>query len=400
MTFRTTKTCLSVLVPLAVSLVALTAGCGSKQSDTVVIGEYGALTGSQSSFGQSTDNGVRMAIAEANASSTHGVNGKLLEIKCYDDASDSQQAKTVVTKLVLQDNVTAVIGEVASSSSLQAGPVCQTNKVPMVTPASTNAKVTRIGDYVFRTCYIDPFQGGVMATFAIKNLHAKTAAILKDSSQDYSIGLADAFETAFTKLGGTVVDEESYGKDATDFHAQLQSIKSKNPDIIFIPGYYNEVGVIGREARQDLAMKQPLLGGDGWDGPLFKLAGNNLDGCYYSTHYSKDSKNPEVQKFVADYTKSYPGATPDAMAALGYDATNIVISAMRAAGPPADGDYTSETYRAKLRDAIAATKDFNGVTGKITFGPDRNAIKPAVVLGIHNQTTTLAATIQPSDVPL
>lgn len=385
-------------IALLIGLFTLLAisGCGAKKTDTITIGEYGSLTGPQASFGQSTDNGLRMAVAEVNAAG--GVNGKKIEVRSYDDASSAAQAKTVVTKLVQIDNVTAVIGEVASSCSLQAGPVCQKAHVPMVSPASTNARVTEIGDYIFRTCYIDPFQGGVMATFAVKNLHAKTAAVLKDSSQDYSIGLAQAFETAFPKLGGTIVDEESYGAGASDFHAQLNSIKAKNPDVIFVPGYYTQVGTIVREAREDLAIKCPILGGDGWDGPLMPLAGNALNNTYYSTHFSPDSKNPVVVKFVADYTREYKEA-PDAMAALGYDATHIVLNAMLAAGAPADGDYTSDAYRAKLRDAIANTKNYPGVTGVITIGPDRNAVKPAVVLAINNGQKSLAATIQPSDVP-
>jgi branched-chain amino acid transport system substrate-binding protein len=362
-----------------------------------VIGEYGALTGAESTFGESTDLGLQMALDEANASG--GINGVKLSKQMYDDAGIPDQAKIVVQKLVDQDGVTAVIGEVASSNSLAAAPVCQQAKVPMITPASTNPKVTQVGDYVFRTCFIDPFQGAVMASFAFKNLKARRAAVFKDSGQAYSTGLASYFEDTFKKLGGTIVIDEAYTSGAVDYRSQLATIKAGAPDVVFVPGYYTEVGTIGREARE-LGITVPLLGGDGWDSDkLFAGAGNSMEGCYFSNHYSVDSTDPHVKKFVADFKAKNSGAVPDAMAALAYDATRILLDGMKRAGKPSDGSYTSDAYRAKLRDAIAATKSFVGVTGTITVGPDRNAIKPAVVLEVTGQQYKYVTTINPQDIP-
>ncbi|HEY3331362.1 MAG TPA: ABC transporter substrate-binding protein [Capsulimonadaceae bacterium] len=394
---RFVKTAAFALPLLAITLIS--AGCngGGPAPSGIVIGEYGAMTGEEATFGTSTDKGVQMAITEANAKG--GVNGEKVAVKLYDDQGIPDQAKTVVTKLIQQDGVCAVIGEVASSNSLQAAPECQKSKVPMITPASTNAKVTQQGDYIFRTCFIDPFQGGVMASFAMHNLKAKTAAVLTDSSQDYSKGLAAAFKATFTKMGGKIVADEAYGKGALDYHSQLSTIKAANPDVLFVPGYYNNVGAIGRTARS-VGVKVPLLGGDGWDSDkLFEGAAGSLEGCYFSNHYSIQNTDPKVQAFVAQYKKDNAGESPDAMAALGYDATRILLAALAKAGKPADGSYTSDAYRAKLRDAIAATKDFDGVTGKITLGADRNAIKPAVVLEIKGNERKYVSTVKPEEIP-
>jgi branched-chain amino acid transport system substrate-binding protein len=404
----------SVLMSLStlVAVGALLAGCqsnssnnpssnsnsGSAASSSITIGEFTAMSGDQATFGVSNDRGLQMAVEEIN--SKGGVNGLPLKVKLYDDQGLPDQAKTVVTKLIEQDNVTAVIGDVASSNTLQAAPEAQKTKVPLITPASTNVSVTKTGDYIFRTCFIDPFQGGVMATFATKQLHAKTAAILFDNSQDYSKGLAAAFRTGFMKLGGKIVADEAFQKGALDYHSQLSNIKAANPDVIFVPTYYNSAGAIGRTAR-GLGITVPLLGGDGWDSDeLFTNAGGNLEGCYFSNHYSIENTSPLVKSFVAAYQKKYNGGNPDAMAALAYDATKIVASAITAAGKPSDGDYSSPAYRAKLRDALAAVKNFNGVTGVITIGSDRNAIKPAVVLQVKGNKRSFVTTVNPADVPL
>jgi len=390
----------SIVVALGAVAAAglLLTGCRGGSEHGILIGEYGAMSGEQATFGTSTDKGVKMAIAEANAKG--GVDGQKLTVKVYDDQGLPDQAKTVVTKLISDDGVIAVVGEVASSNSLSAAPVCQKSKVPMITPASTNITVTKTGDYIFRTCFIDPFQGGVMASFATKNLHAKTAAVLTDVSQDYSKGLAAAFEETFTKLGGKIVDTESYAKGAVDYHSQLSSIKSANPDVIFVPGYYTNVGSIGRTARS-LGVTVPLLGGDGWDSDkLFENAGGSLEGCYFSNHYSIQNADPAVQKFVSDYKKQNNGETPDAMAALAYDATHILIAALAVSGKPSDGNFDSDVYRARLRDAIAATKNYKGVTGDITLDADRNAVKPAVVLEIQGSQRKYVTTVKPQDVPI
>jgi branched-chain amino acid transport system substrate-binding protein len=387
----------TLLIALLALSTFLVNGCNGKKStpsNQILIGEYGAMTGSESTFGTSTDEGMQMALDEIN--SAGGVNGMQLAKKAENDESKSDEARTVVQDL-MQSHPTAIIGEVASSNSLAAAPVCQNAKVPMISPASTNPKVTEQGDYIFRTCFIDPFQGGVMATFAFKNLHAKKAAVFWDSDQDYSKGLREAFENTFKKLGGQIVIDQSYSSGAVDYRAQLTTIKQANPDVIFIPGYYTEVGTIARQARET-GITVPLLGGDGWDSvKLFQGAGGALEGCYFSNHYF--SADPKVQKFVAAYKAKYNGKVPDAMAALAYDATRILADALKRAGKPSDGDYTSDDFRAKLRDAIAATKDFNGVTGNITIGPDRNAIKPAIVLQIHGNAYKYVTTITPQQIP-
>jgi branched-chain amino acid transport system substrate-binding protein len=390
---------LSFCLGLTVCLLAVT-GCAHHNSsgNQIVIGAYGAETGPQSTFGTSMQMGMNMAIDEANAAG--GINGVKVVGKMYDDQSQPDQARTVVSKLVDEDNVTAILGEVASKNSLAAAPVCQEHHVPMVSPASTNPRVTEIGDYIFRTCFIDPFQGAVMATFAIKDLHAKTAAVFFDSTQDYSLGLKQNFENAFQKKGGKIVIEQSYttSSGTGDYRAQLTTIKQTNPDIIYVPGYYTEVGTIAQQARQ-LGITAPFLGGDGWDSAkLFQGANGALEGSYYSNHYSPDSTEPSVQNFSKAFIAKYNKGVPDAMAALGYDATNVIIAAIKRAGKPADGNYASDDYRAKVRGALATTKDFPGVAGKITIGPDRNAVKPAVVLQIKGNKTVYVTTITPSEV--
>lgn len=361
---------------------ASSGGSGSSGGSTL-IGYYGDMTGSTATFGTSTKKGIDLAIGEINQSPPLG---KPLEIRPEDDAGKSEGANTVVTKLVTQDRVAAVIGEVASSNSLAAAPVCQREKVPMITPASTNPAVTEVGDYVFRVCFIDPFQGSVMAKFARTTLKANKAAILWDVKSDYSKGLTKFFKETFTKMGGTIVGEPSYSQGDSDFNAQLNAIKGGHPDVIFVPGYYTEVGTIARQAR-DQGITVPLIGGDGWDSPkLFESAGTALEGCYFSNHYSPESKDPRVQDFLKAYQAKYPGETPDAMAALGYDAAKILADALKRAGST-DGD--------KLRDAIALTKDFPGVTGTITLDAQRNATKPAVVLQVKGKGYKYVDTVNP-----
>jgi branched-chain amino acid transport system substrate-binding protein len=269
---------------------------------------------------------------------------------------------------------------------MAAAPICQNKQVPMITPASTNPDVTATGDYIFRVCFIDPFQGTVMARFASENLKLKRVAILKDQGQPYSTGLAANFQTAFIKLGGEIVADESFTATDTDFKAQLSSIKARNPDGVFIPGYYTQVGTVGRQARE-LGITVPLLGGDGWDSPkLFEAAGSALEGCYFSNHYSAEDPSPAIQNFIQKYKARYNDKVPDAMAALGYDAMQVLADAMKRAKSLSGPD---------LRDAITATQNFAGVTGNITIDANRNAEKPAVVLQIKGQSYKYVTTIQP-----
>jgi branched-chain amino acid transport system substrate-binding protein len=350
--------------------------------DDILLGEYGSLTGSTATFGKSSHSGIMMAVDEANARG--GVLGKNIRVQTEDNQSQPEQAATAVKKLINQNNVLAVLGEVASSRSLAAAPICQAAGVPMISPSSTNPEVTKKGDYIFRTCFIDPFQGTVGARFALDTLKARRAAVLTDVKNDYSVGLSQYFIEEFKK-SGEVVAEESYSEGDTDFRAQLTNIKGKNPDVIFIPGYYTEVGNIAVQARS-LGLKQPLLGGDGWDSPkLAEIGKDAVQGSYFSNHYSADSNDPRVKKFVADFQKRYK-ERPDALAAVAYDAANIMIDAIKRAG---------NTDRAKIRDAIAATKNFPGVTGNITIDQDRNAVKPAVILKVQGNKFEYVTTVKP-----
>jgi len=339
--------------------------------DQIKVGEFASMSGGSASFGQSSHNGTALAVDEINAAG--GLLGKKVDLITEDDRSIPGEPATIVRKLISQDQVVAVLGEVASSKSLEAAPICQENHIPMISPGSTNAKVTEVGDYIFRACFIDPFQGKVMAKFALSKGWTKVA-ILKDVKQDYSMGLAAAFQEAFTAAGGTIVKDQEYSTGDKDFRAQLTSIKAEHPNAIFMPGYYGEVALIARQARQ-FGIKAPMLGGDGWVGEsLLKVAGHALDGCFFSNHYSQDDPSPVIQNFVKTYQAKY-GEKPDSMAALGYDSAKILADAITRAGT---------TGEPALRDAIAATKDFKGVTGDITLDAQRNATKAAVILTIAN----------------
>jgi branched-chain amino acid transport system substrate-binding protein len=282
--------------------------------------------------------------------------------------------------------VVAILGEVASSRSLEAAPRAQESQIPMISPSSTNPKVTETGDYIFRVCFIDPFQGGLLAGYAKRTLNASKVAILSDVSADYSIGLAKFFREAFVAGGGTIVSEQKYTRGDKDFKAQLTAIKAAQPEVIMVPGYYSEVGLIVAQARQ-LGIKVPLIGGDGWEAPqLLQLAGAEaLQNTYYSTHFSPESTEPLAQKFVAAYKARY-NETPDAMAALGYDSAMVLADAIRRAGTT-DGP--------KLRDALAATSGFQGATGATTLNELRNATKPAVIITVKEGRFQYVETISP-----
>lgn len=350
--------------------------------DNIKIGEFASLTGGNASFGQSSHKGTQLAIDELNAAG--GVLGKKLQLIVEDDQSQAGQPATIVQKLIAQDKVIAILGEVASSKSLEAAPIAQQNKIPMISPASTNPKVTEVGDYIFRVCFIDPFQGTVMAKFALSK-GWKKIAILTDVKQDYSVGLGEFFVKHFKANGGEIVREQKYSSGDREFRAQLTSIKAAQPDAIFVPGYYAEVALIGKQARL-LGLRMPLLGGDGWVGDsLLKVAGNSLDGSFFSSHFSDQDKNPVVQDFVKKFRAKY-NETPDDMAALGYDSAMILAAAIKRAGT---------TESAKLRDAIAATKDHAGITGRISLDANRNAAKSAVIMTIADGGFKFQQTVAP-----
>ncbi|HET9553094.1 MAG TPA: ABC transporter substrate-binding protein [Anaeromyxobacteraceae bacterium] len=356
-------------------------------SDTIPIGLVSCMTGEQATFGVSTENGVKLAIAEANAKG--GVKGKKFTLKTYDDQGKPEEAAIAATRLVQQDKVVVLLGEIASSRSLAIAPIADANKVPQITPTSTNPRVTKDGDktrpYVFRVCFIDPFQGTVMAKFAKENLKLSKAAILRDVGNDYSVGLADFFKKKFEEMGGTIVSDQSFKSGDQDFKAQLTAIKAKKPELIYIPAYYGDVALAGRQARE-LGIKAPMAGGDGWDSSkLYEIAQGALDGSYFSNHYTDESPDPRVQDFVKKYKDAY-GSVPDALAALAYDAALVAIDA--------SGRATELTGPA-IRDAIEATKDFPGVAGVITLDSDHNAVKSAVVIGIQKNKPKYVATVNP-----
>ena len=380
-TVRSTRRLPAVILACAAALSL--GACKGNSADEIVVGEFASLTGGTATFGRSSDAGVQLAVEEVNASG--GLLGKKLRVVVEDDQSKPEEARTAVLKLLKQDGAVAVLGEVASSRSLAAAPECQRAGVPMISPASTNPKVTQVGDYIFRVCFIDPFQGATMAKFAAQTLKAKTAAILRDVKNDYSVGLADFFRDEFVREGGKVLTDVSYSEGDIDFKAQLTAIRAVKPNVVFVPGYYTEVGLVARQARE-LGISVPLLGGDGWDSPrLIEIGGTATNGCYFSNHYAADDPHAIVQDFIRKFQKKY-SETPDAMAVLGYDATEVLIDAIRRAGTT-DGP--------KLRDAIAATKNFDGVSGKITIDEQRNARKSIVVLRIDDGKVKVFQKVEP-----
>lgn len=356
------------------------AGGSAGNDESIKVGHYASITGSEATFGQSTDNGIKLAVEERNAAG--GVKGRQIKLITYDNQGKQQETTTVVTRLVQQDKVVALLGEVASSRSMAGGPIAQKAGVPMITPSSTNPDVTAIGDMIFRVCFIDPFQGYVGAKFAKDNLGKTRAATLYNRAQAYSDGLNNNFIESFREMGGTVVTQQAYGDGDNDFSAQLAAIKEANVEFIYVPGYYTEVVNIAKQARK-LGLNIPLIGGDGWDSEELKNAGDALDGCYFSNHYAKEDTRPEVQEFIKKYTAKF-GSEPDGLAALGYDAARLLFDAMDKA-PSLDGQA--------LAGQIAKTKGFAGVTGRITIDADRNANKDAVVLEITNGVPKYVATV-------
>lgn len=357
---------------------AFISGCGKPAGsetggDTIAIGEFASLTGKEAAFGQSSHRGTMIAIEEINAAG--GLLGKKINFIFEDNRSTPGESATIAKKLITRDHVVAVLGEVASGRSLEAAPICQANRIPMISPSSTNPKVTEMGDFIFRVCFTDPFQGRLLAEFAKRSLKAQSVAILSDVSAPYSVGLAEFFRGPFVAGGGKIVSEQKYTGGDKDFKAQLTALKAAKPDAIFVPGYYTEAGLIVSQARQ-LGITVTLFGGDGWEAPeLLQIGGSALEGTYYSTHFTAENPDPKIQKFVGAYRAKYGGETPNSMAALGYDSAMVLAEAIKRAGT---------TDGAKLREAIAATKDFEGVSGRTTLDAQRNATKPAVIVTVKD----------------
>ena len=367
------------------SLAAAAALAGSAPAqETIKIGEYASLTGKEAAFGQSSHKGTLLAVEEID--SKGGVLGRQVELITDDNQSKQGESATIVKKLIFREKVVGILGEVASMRSLEAAPLCQAYKIPMISPSSTNPKVTEIGNYIFRVCFIDPFQGTVMAKFAKETLKIHRVAVLTSVSSAYSVGLAKYFKQRFTDDGGEVVIEQKYTEGDKDFNAQLTAIKAAGVEGIFIPGYYTEAALISRQARE-LDMKIPLFVGDGWEAPeLVKIGGEAVEGCYYSTHYSPQVDTPAVKEFVARFKARFGGEVPDAMAALGYDSAEVMVDAIRRAG---------STEGPAIREALAATKGYQGVTGDTTMDKDRNASKAAVVIMVKNGEFKFVQSVAP-----
>lgn len=371
---------------LAVAMVFT--GCNpsspSGSAGDIKVGEFASLTGKDATFGISSHEGTLLAIEEINAAG--GVLGKKLALLTEDTQCKAGEPATVVNKLITRDNVIAVLGEVASSRSLEAAPICQQNQIPMISPSSTNPDVTKTGDYIFRVCFIDPFQGTVMANFATKTLKARRVAVLTDVKSDYSKGLAKFFKERFVANGGQLTTELDYNGGDKDFKAQLTAIKAANPDGVFVPGYYTECALISVQAKQ-LGLNVPLFGGDGWESSvLFEIGGDAVNGNYLSTHYSPEVGSEMCKKFVEHYKQRWNGKTPDALAACGYDSALVLADAIKRAGT---------TAGPKLRDAIAATKNFPAVTGTLTLNENRDATKSAVILKITGGQFKYLETVEP-----
>ena len=382
------------LLPAAIVLMALAFSCtrqseepGAPDRSLIKIGYFGDLSGPTFNFGKSAYNGVLMAADEINQSG--GINGRRIDVVIEDDKGSPEEAARLAAKLIDQDKVVAIIAGGTSGNSRAAAPKAQASHVPLISPSSTDPAVTQTGDYIFRACFVDTFQGEVMARFAVNTIKAQKAAILFDFNSPYGRGLTDYFKLSFAKLGGRIVSEQSYAQGDADFKGQLSTIRSAEPDVIYIPGYYGDVAQIAKQARM-IGLTQPLLGGDGWDAPeLWQLGGDALNGAYISTHYSIDDPSQTIQSFVELYKQRYQNLLPDAHAALAYDATRLLFDAIARAGANDEG---------KLRDAMAQTKNFAGVTGVISMDANRNAVKPAVVLKLEDLRFVYQETIKPDAV--
>lgn len=350
---------------------------------SIRIGEYASLTGKEAAFGQSSHRGTVLAIEQANAAG--GVLGQAIELITEDNQSKPGESVTAVKKLIARDKVVAVLGEVASSRSLEGASVCQALKIPMVSPFSTNPKVTQMGTCIFRICFIDPFQGELLANFAIQRLEKRRVAVMTSSSAAYSVGLSKYFGEALQQKGGELVADLKYSEGDKDFKAQLTSIKAAAPELLVVTGYYTEAALICRQARQ-LGLNMPILAGDGCDAPeLIQIGGEAVEGFHISTHFSVENKTPKAEAFIKSYQARY-GMEPDASAALGYDSALVLLEALRRAGG---------TSSKALCKALAETKDFEAVTGKITLDENRNARKSAVIMKVQDGRWRFVEAVQP-----
>ncbi|MBP7840015.1 MAG: ABC transporter substrate-binding protein [Acidaminococcaceae bacterium] len=372
---------------LAASLVA---GCGSKGDKDIKIGMVYELTGNTASYGTSAANGAKLAFKEINASG--GVLGKQIKIVSADNKGEPSESANAMSKVISQDKVVAVTGFTVSSCGIAASAVAEANKIPFVAAATVNPKVTfdertgKVKDYTFRACFIDSFQGTVGANFALNGLKASKTAIMTDSSSDYSKGLTDIFRSTYVKAGGKIVAEESYLQKDQDYKPILTKIKAQNPDLLYIPGYYEDVGKIIKQARE-LGMTIPVLGADAWDSPvLVEMGGAQpLNNTYFTNFYSIEDKNPVSNAFVEAYKKEY-GQTPDSMAAMGYDAAKLLVDAIKRA---------DSTDAKKIKEALAATKNFSSVSGEMSLNERHDAVRGVVIIELKDGKQVYKETVKP-----
>ena len=389
---RVTKL-LSVLAAGAIFMGALT-GCGGgskgAEGDTIKVGGLLEMTGGSASFGISSKNGIDLALKKINEKGVLG--GKKLSLVVADTKSEASEATNGMQKLISQDKVVAVIGPNQSSAVIASGAISNGAKVTDITPMGTNPDVTvdpaskKVKPYSFRTCFIDPFQGTVMAAFASNDLKVKRAAIYIDNTSDYAKGLAQFFKENFVKNGGEVVIEEAYLQKDTDFKSTLTKIKAANPDFIYIPGYYQEVGLIVKQARE-MGINVPMAGGDGWDSAkLPEIAGKAaLENTFFSSLYSPDDDSALNKEFVAEYKKAY-NTNPDVFAALAYDSALLVAEAIEKAG---------SADPAKIGEAMAKISGFKGVSGEVTFNEQHNPVKSAVIIEHKDGVQTFKTKVNP-----
>jgi branched-chain amino acid transport system substrate-binding protein len=351
--------------------------------NTIKLGAVTCVTGGLSTFGVSSVQGAKMAVDEINRAG--GILNRSLELVIDDNQSKAGETAKITRKFLTQDKVVAIVGDLTSSFTLEAAPLAQNAQVPLLTPSATNVSITTVGDFIFRSCFTDPFTGRVMARFALDHLHARRGVIMADIKQDYSMGVTAELKQYLGSNGGQVLEELSFSSGDTDFRAQLTKLKADRPEVIFLPAYYPEAGLILRQARL-LGVNVPFVGGEGWDSPsLVQVAGKSADGNFYANHFSSDDTDPRVQRFVSDYKQRYHSA-PDALAALWYDGVKLMADAIRRAGSDAP---------TKIRDALAQTKGFPGVTGNISLDAQRNATKPGVVLTIQDGAIKIVERVTP-----
>jgi branched-chain amino acid transport system substrate-binding protein len=375
------------LLAIAVLLAGLSPGCKPPPAKEIKIGLITPLSGDVKTFGESVRNAFEIAVEEANAKG--GVSGRKITTFIVDDKNDPTEASNAANLLINQDGVQAIVGSVTSKTTIPVSDLAQSSRIPTITGTATNPKVTvadgKRKDYMFRACYTDSFQGTVMAKFARDTLRAANAAVLYDASNDYSKGIAEVFRDAFLRMGGKVIAYESYGKDDVDFSALLTKVKATKPDVLFLPDYYNKVGLIAKQVKET-GLKVTLIGPDGWDSPeLVKVAGDAIEGGYFSNHYSPEDTRPEVVNWVKKYKEKFK-QTPDALGTLAYDATNMLLEAIRKANSSDPG---------KIRDALASLSGFTGVTGKFTMDKNGDPIKSAVIIQIQGGKQKFLQVVNP-----